>query len=127
MTQADRRQFLKAGAVASLAAAAMTPATSRSADPPAAPAATPAAAGTGVTRKLADFVVNARYADLPANVRKEGMRTLLAYVGVAVGGSHTETVDRAVAALRPFSGPKQATLMGRNDRFDVMNAASVNG
>jgi 2-methylcitrate dehydratase PrpD len=44
-----------------------------------------------------------------------------------VGGSHHETVDRAVAALAPFSGPAQASLLGRRERFDIMNAAFVNG
>lgn len=124
MIQPDRRQFLKAGAAASLAAVAtMAPGSPQAADAPA----PPAAASSGVTRKLADYIVNARYDDLPANVRREGTRTLLNYVGVAVGGSHTQTVEIAVAALRPFSGPGQATLMGRPDRFDVMNAAFVNG
>ena len=81
----------------------------------------------GVTRTLARYIVGARYDDLPANVRKEGVRTLLNYIGVAVGGSHHETVDRAIAAVDPFSGPKQASLLGRNERLDIMNAAFING
>jgi hypothetical protein len=32
-----------------------------------------------------------------------------------------------VAALAPFSGPAQASLFGRKERFDIMNAALVNG
>ena len=80
-----------------------------------------------VTRILARYVVNAKYDDLPANVRKEGVRTLLNWVGVAIGGSHHQTVDIAVAALAPFSGPPQAGLFGRRERFDIMNAAFING
>lgn len=124
MTQSDRRQFLKAGAAASLAAVATGSSPARAAD---GPVVATGSNGAGVTRKLADYIVDARYEDLPANVRKEGTRTLLNYVGVAVGGSHTETIDRAVAALGPFSGPPQAGLFGRRERFDVMNAAFVNG
>jgi 2-methylcitrate dehydratase PrpD len=60
-------------------------------------------------------------------VRKEGVRTLLNWVGVAVGGSRHETVNIAVDALAPFSGPAQATILGRRERFEVMNAAFVNG
>src|ERR1039458_1500801 len=63
-----------------------------------------------VTRTLAHYLVTANYEDLPANVRKEGVRTLLNWVGVAIGGSHHQTVDIAVAALAPFSGPAQASL-----------------
>jgi hypothetical protein len=36
--------------------------------------------------------------DWPAAVRKQGTRTLLNLVAVAFGGSHHETVDRAVLA-----------------------------
>ncbi len=81
----------------------------------------------GVTRILATYLVQARYEDLPAEVRKEGCRTLLNWVGVAVGGSHHETVQRAIAALKPFSALDQASLLGRSERFDIMNAAFLNG
>ena len=127
MEKLDRRRFIKAGAVASLATAALArPNRLVAADAPPA-AKPPTRAGEGVTRTLAAYIVDSRYDDLPANVRKEGVRTLLNYVGVAVGGSHTETVAHAIAALSPFVGPKQATLMGRRERFDIMNAAFVNG
>jgi 2-methylcitrate dehydratase PrpD len=81
----------------------------------------------GVTRQLARYVVQARFEDLPAPVRHEGVRTLLNWVGVAVGGSQHETVDRALLALAPFSGPAQATILGRAERMDIFNAAFVNG
>jgi 2-methylcitrate dehydratase PrpD len=32
-----------------------------------------------------------------------------------------------VAALSPFSGPPQASILGRKERFDIMNAAFING
>ena len=80
-----------------------------------------------VTRILARYIVNARIADMPANVRREGRRTLLNYVGVAVGGSRHETVDHAIAALAPFSGKAEANLLGRRERFDSLNAALING
>ncbi len=80
-----------------------------------------------VTRILARYVVTARYEDLPEGVRKEGVRTLLNWVGVTVGGSRHKTVDIAVSALEPFSGPPQASILGRLERFDIMNAAFING
>jgi 2-methylcitrate dehydratase PrpD len=129
MSTTNRRSFLKAGAAASIAGAAAPalaiPLGAPDGKAPVSPAS--AASTTGVTRTLARYIVNARYEDLPANVRKEGTRTLLNWIGVAVGGSHHETVDRAVAALAPFSGPAQASLLGRRDRFDIMNAAFLNG
>ncbi len=80
-----------------------------------------------MTKILAHYIVSSGYDDLPANVRKEGVRTMLNWVGVAIGGSHHQTVDIAASALGPFSGPAQASLLGRKERFDIMNAAFLNG
>ena len=80
-----------------------------------------------VTRSLAGYVVSARAADLPANVRKEATRTLLNWVGCAVGGSRHETVDIAIRSLAPFSGPAEASVLGRSERLDVLHAALING
>jgi 2-methylcitrate dehydratase PrpD len=80
-----------------------------------------------VTKTLARYLVTANYEDLPEKVRKEGVRTLLNWLGVAVGGSRHETINIAIDALAPFSGSAQASLLGRRERFDVMNAAFVNG
>jgi 2-methylcitrate dehydratase PrpD len=119
----DRRTFLQTAAALPLAAAGSRVATAEGAT--AAPAAS--APAKGVTQALARYVVTASYDDLPANVRKEGVRTLLNWVGVAIGGSRHQAVESAVAALAPFSGPQQASLFGRRERFDIMNAAFING
>lgn len=132
MHPVDRRSFLKAGAVASVASTTPVFAALTANAGPTGPAADKSS-GSGtkavprVTRILAKYIVDARYEDLPADVRKEGVRTLLNWVGVAVGGSREDPVKRSIAALRPFSGPPQASLLGRSDRFDIMNAAFING
>ncbi|MDR5758442.1 MmgE/PrpD family protein [Caballeronia sp. LZ035] len=128
MASIDRRYFLKTGAAGALASAtvgtsALAQGSNSAASQPGATNARP----PKVTRILAEFIGKTRYEDLPAPVRREGVRTLMNWVGVAVGGSHDTTVDRAVAALTPFSGPPQANLLGRTERFDIMNAAFING
>jgi 2-methylcitrate dehydratase PrpD len=109
----DRRAVLAAGA--SLAGPAFGAAAEADVQPP------------PVTRILARYIVNAQATDIPLHVRREGCRTLLNYVGVAVGGSRHETVEHAIAALGPFSGKMEASLLGRNERFDILNAALING
>lgn len=93
----------------------------------AAPASAAPAAPSPVTRILAKYAVDATYAGLPANVRREAVRTFTNWVGVAVGGSRHETVDNAVKALSPFAGPAQAQLLGRKERLDISTAAFING
>jgi len=83
--------------------------------------------GTDVTRRLARYVVAARYDEIPPQVRKEARRTLVNWVGCAIGGSRHETLDAAIAALGPFSGPAQATILGRRERMDMLHAALMNG
>ena len=48
-------------------------------------------------------------------------------MAVAVGGSRHEAVEIALAAITPFAGPPQATVFGRSDRLDIMNATLLNG
>jgi 2-methylcitrate dehydratase PrpD len=126
MANIDRRTFLRA--TTAVAAGAVAPdlvlATESNSQEP---MTSPPAAPPEVTKILARYLVSARYEDLPANVRKEGIRTLVNWVGVAVGGSHHETINITVDALKPFSGPSQASILGRRERFDVMNAAFING
>ena len=80
-----------------------------------------------VTRTLARWIVGSRLEAIPAEVRQSGVSSFLNWMGCAVGGSQHETLDRAIAALAPFSGPKQATILGRKEHFDVMHAALLNG
>ena len=80
-----------------------------------------------VTRILARYVVNAKYEDLPASVRKEATRTLLNWTGCAIGGSRHETLDIALSALAPFAGAGQATVLGRHEKLDVLHASLMNG
>jgi len=82
---------------------------------------------TEVTRILARYLVGSKPDDVPAEVRREATRSLLNWLGCAVGGSVHPTLDIALKALRPFMGAPQATMLGRADRLDVFHAALLNG
>ena len=118
-----RRSFLNLTACATLGMAARAASRSRAAQGPS----NPVAPAEDVTRLLAHYLVSARVEEIPASVRKEATRTLLNFVGVAVGGCRHESVEIALAALTPFSGAAQAQILGRRERLDVMNAAMING
>src|SRR6266851_558022 len=111
----DRRKFLTTSALTGTAALA-----SPQTPPPARPA-------PEATRILAHFIVNGKLADIPAPVRQQGARTLLNWVGCTIGGSHDEAMTNALAALSPFFGPAQASLLGRKERPDIFHAALFNG
>ena len=79
-----------------------------------------------VTRELARFVVDSRWTGLPREVRHEAKRALLNWLGCALGGCNDAAAGTALAAVREFAGPPQATVLGRRERLDILNAALVN-
>jgi 2-methylcitrate dehydratase PrpD len=80
-----------------------------------------------VTRTLARHIVGSHSEDIPEAMRHETARALLNWAGCAIGASRHETVENTLAALMPFSGPAQATVLGRRERMDILHAALVNG
>jgi 2-methylcitrate dehydratase PrpD len=83
-------------------------------------------ANAAVTARLARFVADSRWEDVPGNVRHEAKRTLLNSLGAAFGGCRDAAVDHALAVLQPFSGPAEATVIGRSERADALTASFVN-
>jgi 2-methylcitrate dehydratase PrpD len=133
MLSIDRRHLLQTSATA--VAGALVAETARAQPAPnanafiaAPPGARPAGTGSPpVTHILARCAATAPVEDIPEPVRKEAARTLVNWVGSAVGGSQQDAPAHAVAALGPFSGPPQASLFGRRERLDALHAALVNG
>jgi 2-methylcitrate dehydratase PrpD len=80
----------------------------------------------GVTEDLARFVVDTTWNDIPERARHEAKRSLLNFFAVAIAGCRTEPVELALKTLGEFSGGKQATIVGRIERIDALNAAFLN-
>jgi 2-methylcitrate dehydratase PrpD len=129
MKETDRRVVLRNAGLAVTAAAIGEPLSAAPAHAQPAKAASPKQAELpdDLTRKLARFIVSARLTEMPEAVRHEAKRTLLNWVGCALGGSQHETIANAISALSPFFGARQATLFGRSERADVLHAALLNG
>lgn len=83
--------------------------------------------GPQPTLELARFLERSRFTNLPGTVLHEAKRAVLNWIGCAVGASRHPTVSCALAALSPFSGPAQATVLGRQERLDILHTAMMNG
>lgn len=79
-----------------------------------------------MTQQLAEFIVSSRWGDVPRVIRHEAKRAILNWLACALGGCRDETVERALAALADFSGPRSATLIGRMQRVDPLLATTIN-
>ncbi len=82
--------------------------------------------GPSAAETLGAFVASSSWDDLGDTVRHQAKRSLLNFVGCALGAADEAPVAAAVGVLAGVSGPPQASLIGRTERFDILNAAFVN-
>ncbi|MCL2430500.1 MAG: MmgE/PrpD family protein [Alphaproteobacteria bacterium] len=78
------------------------------------------------TGLLGRFVSESRWEEVPAAVRHEAKRSLLNFLGCALGVANSPAVETAAQLVRRFSGPTQASLIGRAERLDMLSACFVN-
>jgi len=80
-----------------------------------------------VTQTLAQFVAHHPSRGWSDAVEHEAHRTLMNWVGCAVGAAHHETATAALGAVQALQPASQATLLGRSERVDMASAALING
>jgi len=80
-----------------------------------------------ISATLAHFVATHPSRGWSDTVEHEAQRTLLNWVGCAVGAARHASADAALAALRELQPAPQAQVLGRRERIDMAGAALVNG
>ncbi|MEQ8816864.1 MAG: MmgE/PrpD family protein [Thalassobaculum sp.] len=76
--------------------------------------------------QLATFAARLRLEDIPERVRHEARRSLVNIFATAFAGSAEPAVDITVRTMKPYAGPRTATLVGRSEGGDAALAAFVN-
>lgn len=79
-----------------------------------------------ISRTIAEFAVNLKYADLPAEVVHEVKRYLYDSIGCAYGGYHTKDVNILRDIYTELGGKAEATVIGFGDKMPAVNATLVN-
>jgi 2-methylcitrate dehydratase PrpD len=80
------------------------------------------------TQKLADYLENLRYKDIPKEVIEQAKLLTLHTVGVALASYPTGQAKRAIALAKSWgSGQKESTLLGDGTKVSSVNAAFANG
>ena len=82
---------------------------------------------TEVTRRLAGWVDELRFADLPADAVEMAKSTVLDFLGCALQGSQRPHAIAATALQMDLGGAEQATILGTRRRTSVDRAAFLNG
>jgi 2-methylcitrate dehydratase PrpD len=79
-----------------------------------------------ITRRLASFVAQTQWEDIPPKVRHEAKRALVNYFAVALAGCSDPGISKAVNVYGRFSSGREAGLVGRGEKTDILNAAALN-
>lgn len=78
------------------------------------------------TFRVARFVRETQWDDLPPHIRALGIRCLINAVGNSLGGVQDFAIQRLLSTLRPLSGPPQAVVIGRHEVLDRASASFIN-
>jgi 2-methylcitrate dehydratase PrpD len=82
----------------------------------------------GVTREVAEFIVNTTYNDVPGDVMELGKKSILDGLGLALSGSVAETGRLSRAYLKSLGlSAGEATVIGSSMKAPIRFAAFVNG
>ena len=84
-------------------------------------------AHAGVALYLGHFVSTMQWHDISETVQHGAKRALVNFFGSATGAARHPDITALAAVLETFSGPREATVIGRGTRLDVLSAATLNG
>jgi len=80
-----------------------------------------------VTRRLAEYAVETRYRDLPAEVVEKGKERILDTLGCMIAGCTEDLASLMLKYVEETGGRPEATIVGFGHKTNVTNAALVNG
>ena len=83
--------------------------------------------GPGVTAILARFISASAGARLPPTVQHACCRAFANWLGCALGAAGDASLEPVLRVALGLRGSEQASIIGRRERTDAVNAALVNG
>ncbi len=79
-----------------------------------------------VAEQLGQFVATSQQDAMPQALWHEGKRSLLNFLGCALGVAHTPPIEMAMRVLLPLCGADRVAVIGRTERLDPLGASFVN-
>ncbi len=80
-----------------------------------------------VTRALAEYIVSLKFTDLPSDVVDAAKMCFLDWLGVTLSGSKEPLTNILLQVAEEQGGKSQATIIGRNRKASLLQAALING
>src|SRR5690348_5911385 len=82
--------------------------------------------GRFVGERIGQFVRASHWHALPQALRHEGKRSLLNFIGCAIGVARAPPIETAMRVLTRLSGTERVAVIGRTERLDPLGAAFIN-
>lgn len=79
------------------------------------------------TQTLVTNILNTKIEDIPESVRDHGMKSLLNWMGVAIGAAHHPSVDMVLSLKEELEGSSQVSVFGRSEKCDLLLGTLING
>ncbi|RLB81114.1 MAG: hypothetical protein DRH24_09530 [Deltaproteobacteria bacterium] len=80
-----------------------------------------------VTRKLAEFIHDTNFQNIPPDVVEKGKECFLDWQGVALAGTTEESSKIIIDYVKDAGGKEQASIIGTKIKTNISNAALANG
>jgi 2-methylcitrate dehydratase PrpD len=80
-----------------------------------------------ITKELVQNILNTSMNDIPEEVKLHGKRSLLNWMGVAIGASHHPSVDMVLGLKEDTQSAEQVSIFGRKEKVDLLLGSLING
>ena len=80
-----------------------------------------------VTQQLVKNVLNTQLENIPEDVKQHGIKSILNWMGVAIGASHHESVDMVLDVDKELGSSQDTSILGRKEKTNILNASLING
>jgi len=80
-----------------------------------------------IARELAQYIVQTKFSDLPAEIIDQTKMCILDWLGAALAGSRQKLVNVLLGVLKECGGKPQCTVIGHDWKTSCLNAALLNG
>ncbi|MDQ0429365.1 2-methylcitrate dehydratase PrpD [Planomicrobium stackebrandtii] len=80
-----------------------------------------------VTKTLVENILKTSIKEIPEDVRQHGKKSLLNWMGVAIGASSHPSVDMVLALKEDTQSAEQVSIFGRTEKVDLLLGSLING
>ncbi|MGG2198636.1 MULTISPECIES: MmgE/PrpD family protein [Paenibacillus] len=80
-----------------------------------------------ITRNLVNNCLNTKYEDIPQEVILHAKKSILNWMGVAIGAAYHPSVEMLISLKNDLQSSEQVSILGRREKADLLLSTLING